>query len=247
MITASAGTITGTSKPISVTPAAASHFRIAAPNTAVAGVPTSVTVTALDPFNNVATGYLGTVHFTSTDSALTPISNYTFVNGNAGVQSFNATFNTPALVQTITATDTGNATINGTSNAIKVQGLAVSNFTPTDTGFVATLDTGFNATPLHLYAQTTAALTNPSVTVVLGASTKIAGTLLVNTATNTITFVKTNTTSTSTPTVPWLRVPTRLPSSSSATNGFVDTTGGLLAGDTKWCCAGVPTLPRRSR
>ena len=116
--------------------------------------------------------------------------------------------------------------------------MAVSNFTATDTGFVATFVKGFNATPLHLYAQTTAALTNPSMTVVLGASTKIAGTLLVNTATNTITFVKTNTTSTATPsalaagtyTVTFL---------SSANNGFVDTTGGLLAGDTNGVVPGT--------
>ncbi len=201
-------------------------------------MPTSVTVTALDPFNNIATSYLGTVHFTSTDSALTPISNYSFVSGNAGVQSFNATFNTPALVQTITVTDTGNATINGTSNAIKVQGLAVSNFTPTDTGFVATLDKGFNATPLHLYAQTTAALTNPSVTVVLGASTKIAGTLLVGPPTHTITIVKTKTTSTAAPKAlaAGTYVVTFL---SSVTNGFVDTTGGLLAGDTNGVVPGT--------
>ena len=227
----------GGTGPITVSAAAASHLSVSALNSAVVGVPTSVTVTALDPFNNVATSYLGTVHFTSTDSALTPISNATFVSGNAGVQSFNATFNTPALVQTITAADTGNATINGTSNAIKVQGLAVSNFTPTDTGFVATFDKGFNATALHLYAQTTAALTNPSVTVVLGASTKIAGTLLVNTAANTITFVKTNTTTT-TPSALAAGIYT-VTFLSSTTNGFVDNSGDLLAGDTNGVVPGT--------
>ncbi len=59
-----------------------------------------------------------------------------------------------------------------------------------------------------------------------------------NTATNTITFVKTNTTSTATPsalaagtyTVTFL---------SSATNGFVDATGGLLAGDTNGVVPGT--------
>ena len=219
----SAGSFTQTSGVITVAPAAASHFTVSTSSTAVTGTTASVTVTALDSFNNIATGYLGTIHFTSTDGAATLPANYPFVSANAGVQSFNVTFKTPALTQTVTATDTSNNTNNGTSSGVTVQGLAVASFTTTATGFVATFDKGFSATPLHLYAQTTAALTNPSISVVLGASTNISGTLLVNSTTNTITFVKTGSAlAAGTYTVTFV---------SSAAKGFVDAAGGLLAGD----------------
>ena len=42
------------------------HFAVSAPACATAGTAFSFTVTALDQFNNTATGYAGTVHFTST-------------------------------------------------------------------------------------------------------------------------------------------------------------------------------------
>src|SRR5258708_26066456 len=61
--------ITGTSGPIAVSAAAATHFSVTAPASATAGVAFSFTVTALDAFNNTATGYAGTVHFTSSDGA----------------------------------------------------------------------------------------------------------------------------------------------------------------------------------
>ena len=61
--------ITGSSSTIVVGPAAATHFAVSAPATATAGSAVSVTLTALDAFNNTATGYTGTVHFTATDGA----------------------------------------------------------------------------------------------------------------------------------------------------------------------------------
>ena len=60
--------------------------------------------------NNVATSYRGTVHFTSTDTAAVLPANYTFVAGDAGVHTFNVTLKT-AGSRTVTATDTGTATI----------------------------------------------------------------------------------------------------------------------------------------
>jgi hypothetical protein len=62
------GSITGTSGTIAVSAAAATHFSVSAPASATAGSPFGMTVTALDQFNNTATGYLGTVHFTKSDS-----------------------------------------------------------------------------------------------------------------------------------------------------------------------------------
>lgn len=71
-------------------------------------------MTALDQFNNTATGYAGTVHFTSTDGLATLPANSTLTNG---VGTFSATLRT-AGNQTITATDTVTASITGTSNGI---------------------------------------------------------------------------------------------------------------------------------
>jgi len=106
--------ITGTSLTIAVTPAAATHFLVTAPATAINGTAFNFTVTALDQFNNTVTGYAGTVHFTSTDGAATLPANATLTNG---MVTLAATLRTNGS-QTITATDTVTPAITGTSNAI---------------------------------------------------------------------------------------------------------------------------------
>ena len=69
----SSGT-SGTSQPIIVSPLAATHFGISAQSAVAAGDFVTFSVTALDQFNNTATGYSGTVHFSSTDGqALLPL------------------------------------------------------------------------------------------------------------------------------------------------------------------------------
>src|SRR5262249_48697769 len=106
---------------ITVGAAAATHFSISAPTSATAGSAFSFTVKALDGFNNLATGYSGTVHFTSTDGQAMLPADSTLASG-AG--TFSATLKT-AGNQTITATDTVNNSVTGTSSAI-----AVSSVTP---------------------------------------------------------------------------------------------------------------------
>ena len=80
------------------------------------GAAFSFTVKAEDQFNNIATTYTGTVHFTSSDAAATLPANSTLTNG---VGTFSATLNTSGT-QTITATDTVTSTIAGVSNNITV-------------------------------------------------------------------------------------------------------------------------------
>jgi hypothetical protein len=109
--------VTGTSTPITVSPAAATHFAVSAPASATPGVAFTFTVTARDPFDNTAPGYTGTVHFTSTDAGATLPANSTLMNG---VGTFSATLKT--LPATLTATDTANAAITGTSNPITFSG-----------------------------------------------------------------------------------------------------------------------------
>ena len=81
------------------------------PTSATAGNAFWITVTALDAFNNMATGYAGTVHFTKTDSGtgVSVPANYTFTGGDNGVHTFTngVTFVT-AGSQSVTATDTSN-------------------------------------------------------------------------------------------------------------------------------------------
>jgi hypothetical protein len=91
---------------------AATHFTVSAPASATAGVAFNFTVTAFDVFNNIATGYGGTVHFTSTDAQATLPADSSLTNGTG---TFSATLRTSGS-QTITAVDTVNASIIGTFN-----------------------------------------------------------------------------------------------------------------------------------
>jgi hypothetical protein len=134
--------ITGTSNMISLSAAAASHFSVTAPSTAITGTAFSLAVTALDAFNNTATGYTGTVHFTSTDVHPVLPANSTLTNGTA---TFLATLKTIGG-QTITATDTVTASITGASNSINVTGAAVATHFSVAAPGVATAGTAFNFT-----------------------------------------------------------------------------------------------------
>ena len=112
--------VTGTHAAITVTPAGASTLSVAGfPSPTQVGIAGNFTVTAKDAFGNNATGYLGTVHFTSTDSQALLPADYTFIAGDNGVHAFTATFKT-AGTQTLTATDTVTTTITGTHVGITV-------------------------------------------------------------------------------------------------------------------------------
>jgi len=95
----------------------ATHFSVSAPAAATAGTAFNFTVTALDASNAVATGYAGTLRFTSTDGAATLPAHYTFGAADAGEHTFSATLETVGA-RTITVTDTITSSIVGTSNAI---------------------------------------------------------------------------------------------------------------------------------
>src|SRR5262249_19003735 len=72
-----------------VTPAAASTFSFSAfPATVSSGQAFTLTVEALDPFGNVATGYTGTVHLGSSDPAATLPADYTFTPADEGTHTF---------------------------------------------------------------------------------------------------------------------------------------------------------------
>jgi uncharacterized repeat protein (TIGR01451 family) len=116
--------ITGTSGAIAVAAGAATQFSVTAPATANYNTAFSFTVTALDAANNTVPGYTGTVRFTSTDGTATLPANATLTSG---VGTFSATLRTLGS-QTLTATDTVTASINGTSGAITVSSTAVTSY-----------------------------------------------------------------------------------------------------------------------
>jgi len=111
---------TGAPRGIIVKPAVATAPPVAGgASSAPAGVAHTLTVTAIDAFANTATGYRGTVHFTSTDAAATLPANYAFVAADNGVHSFTATLRTVGT-QSITAAGASNLSINGTKPGITV-------------------------------------------------------------------------------------------------------------------------------
>jgi hypothetical protein len=101
---------------------AATHFSVTAPATATTGSTFNFVVTALTAANTTATGYTGTVHFTSSDGKAVLPANSALLNG---VMTLPAVLNT-AGAQTITAMDTVTASITGTSGTITVAGVGPS-------------------------------------------------------------------------------------------------------------------------
>jgi len=99
--------ITGAESGIVISAASASRLSVASPASTTAGTAFSITVSALDAFNNVVTSYKGTVSFTSTDSSAVLPGPYTFTAADNGMRTFTGgvTLKT-AGSQTIAATGT---------------------------------------------------------------------------------------------------------------------------------------------
>ncbi len=116
------------SSSFTVKPAAASTMSVAgflSPTTA--GAAGNFTVTLKDPYGNIAGGYTGTVHFTSSDAKAVLPGNYTFTAADAGVHTFSAALKT-AGTQSLTVTDATTASLSGTDGGITVKPAAASKF-----------------------------------------------------------------------------------------------------------------------
>jgi parallel beta-helix repeat protein len=89
-----------------IIPAAASKYTLTGfPSSTTVGAANDLTLTALDPYNNVATGYTGTATFTSSDVAASLPADYTFTLAAAGMKDFTITLNTIDSSAWIRATD----------------------------------------------------------------------------------------------------------------------------------------------
>jgi hypothetical protein len=93
------------------------------PTPRTAGVAGGFAITALDAANGAATGYRGTVHCTSSDPQATLPASYTFVGGDEGTHTFQATFVT-AGTRTLTCADA--ASLSG-SESVTVTAAAAAN------------------------------------------------------------------------------------------------------------------------
>src|SRR5207253_5905642 len=101
-----------------ITAAAAKSLTVTVANPVGKALASDVTVTALDVFGNVATGYAGTVSLTSSDTSATLGADSTLTNG---IKTFSpgVTFNTMGS-WTVIATDTVDSTITGESALLDV-------------------------------------------------------------------------------------------------------------------------------
>jgi probable HAF family extracellular repeat protein len=108
------GSLAGTDAGIQVSPAAASRLAITGPASVTPGTVFSITVTAYDAYGNVATGYLGTVAFKSSDASAILPPNYSFTTTDKGVHIFTGLKLKKKGTQTITITDTLNALLTAT-------------------------------------------------------------------------------------------------------------------------------------
>jgi hypothetical protein len=91
---------------VTVTPAAAATLVLDSPTSTTAGAAFTVKVTLRDQYGNVATGYTGAVHFSTSDPLPTVVlpADYTFTAGDAGSHNFSVQLWTIGN-QTVTARD----------------------------------------------------------------------------------------------------------------------------------------------
>jgi hypothetical protein len=124
--------IKGTQSGIVVQPAAAATLTVSGiPSPYVAGDAHSLAVTAHDAFGNRATGYRGTIHFSSSDAKSAVPANYTFTAADGGMHIFSHSLAKPLILKTagtqsVTATDTVTASIHGAQTGISVTAAALS-------------------------------------------------------------------------------------------------------------------------
>jgi hypothetical protein len=115
-----------------VVPGPANHFiLIDVPPVVPPGVPSAVTVVAMDQFDNTATGYRGTVHFTSSDGIARLPSDHQFYDFENGIHRWRPTdADAPILrtggPQTITVTDTADERIAGSVTVVVSQAAAIT-------------------------------------------------------------------------------------------------------------------------
>jgi len=162
---------------LTVSPAGASTLSLTGfPSPTGAGMAQSLTVTARDGFGNTATGYRGTVHFTSTDGQAVLPANYAYTATDAGSHTFSATLKT-AGSRAITAADTITGSITGTQSGITVNSASAASLvlTAVSTSPVAGAADNLNVTAVDVYGNTATGYTGDKSLTFGGATSSPAG------------------------------------------------------------------------
>ena len=166
---------------------AATHFSVVASASSTAGTTLSVTVTALDASNNLFPGYLGTVHFTSSDAGATLPADYQFTAADNGLHTFTTVALVTAGSQTLTATDTVSSSITGKAT-VSITPAAADHLLigqqPTSAAPGATLNPAVTVKVVDAYNNVVTADNADQVTIALG--TNPSGATLGGTATVTV-------------------------------------------------------------
>jgi hypothetical protein len=132
MAQAAGGSNPTTSFNLTNLPAAASSLALTdLPASLVAGTPNVLTVTARDPFNNIATGYTGRVHFLSSDLNATLPDDYSFTATDHGVHTFTGVTLQTAGTRFVIAYDSTDGRIDGVSPSVIVVAAAADHFAVT--------------------------------------------------------------------------------------------------------------------
>lgn len=117
--------LVATTPSVTVSPGVAASLTLDGLIDATAGTAQSVTLSAQDAFGNVATGYRGTVAFTSSDAQAVLPANTALTAADAGSRSFDMTLKTAGEAQTVTATDTALTSLTASDTASITSGSAV--------------------------------------------------------------------------------------------------------------------------
>ena len=118
-----------------VSPGNANTFVFGAtPTSLVVDQFTSLSVTARDAYGNLATGYRGTVAFTSSDANATLPGNYLFTAADNGSRGFTASLGSVGTYS-LTVTDTSRPTLRASVTLLVVAGLSVSALSVGDYAF----------------------------------------------------------------------------------------------------------------
>jgi hypothetical protein len=129
---------------VEFTPGPIADFLVDAPAAATGGDAFNVTVTARDANFNVATGYTGTVQFTSTASSATLPLNYTFTAGDSGTHVFSVTLSSAGNI-TVTVRDTVTSSITG-NDTVAVKGNTTTSLSSSDDSSLVGQSITFTAT-----------------------------------------------------------------------------------------------------
>jgi hypothetical protein len=111
--TANAGS--SSTVPLTVNPGQASLLTLGLPTKGSAGVALNATIVIKDSFGNVATGYRGTVRWSSSDGLAALPGSYTFTASDNGQHAFRVTLGTVGT-QSVTVTDSARTSLSGISS-----------------------------------------------------------------------------------------------------------------------------------